>query len=293
MIETKVPRYLFKGFWHAIFILLAVACIAPIILLISISFSDNGEIVRNGYSFWPQNFNLEAYQYILKDSWKIVNAYKITIFVTVVGTVMALLCTILLAYPISRKEFRFRKGVSFAVFFTMLFNGGLVPTYILITRYLNLTDNIWVLILPGLVSPWNVILMKSFFTDIPNEIIEAATIDGASEKKTLFSIVLPISKPALATIGLFIILQYFNDWQGSMLYMNDSSKISLQYFLYKTLNNIQEAQSNTAVFEADRVFPQEPVRMAMAVLVITPVMIVFPFLQKYFVKGITLGSVKG
>lgn len=293
MIERKFTKYGTGLICNLVFILLSVVCIAPIILLISISLSDNGLIVNNGYSFLPQRANLEAYRYILKDSWKIVNAYKISLIVTTVGTVIALLCTVMLAYPISRKDFKLNRITAFLVFFTMLFSGGLVPTYIMITRYLHLGNSIWVLILPYLVTPWYVILMKSFFTDIPNEIIEAASIDGASEFRILFNIVIPLAKPALATVGLFIILQYFNDWQLSMLYIDDSSKISLQYFLYKTLNNIEEAQNNRSIFEADMIFPQEPVRMAMAVLVIIPIMVVFPFLQKYFVKGITLGSVKG
>lgn len=293
MIESKASKYVFKAICHLLFIILSVACIAPIILLVSISLSDNGMIVQNGYSFLPQGFNWGAYEYIMQDSWKVVNAYKITLIVTVAGTALGLLCTILIAYPISRRDYRFRRGISFVVFFTMLFNGGLVPTYIFITRSLHLTDSLWVLILPGLVTPWYVILMKSFFADIPTEITEAATIDGANEFTILFRVVLPLAKPALATVGLFIILQYFNDWQSSMLYINDSDKISLQYFLYKTLNNIEEARNNRMYFEVDLVFPEEPVRMAMAVLVIAPIMIVFPFLQKYFVKGITLGSVKG
>lgn len=293
MIKNRLLKKISNTGCNFVLITFSVLCIIPLILVLSISLSDNAQIISDGYSFIPRGFNVEAYKYIMKDSWSIVNAYKTTIIVTVSGTIVGLLSTVMIAYPISRRDYALRGVVSFAVFFTMLFNGGLVPTYILMTRYLNLSDNLLALILPGLVVPWNVILFKSFLMDIPTEITEAATIDGANEFSILFKIIMPLSKPALATVGLFIILQYFNDWQGSMLYMTDSSKISLQYFLYKTLNNIEEARKNRMFFEADMVFPQEPVRMAMAVLAIFPIIVVFPFLQKYFVKGITLGSVKG
>lgn len=293
MVQNKKSLFFTTVASNFPFIVLSIVCIAPILLLISISLSDNSIIITEGYSFVPQGFNLEAYKYILKDPWQIINAYKVTIIVTTVGSITSLLLTILLAYPISRTEFKISRVISFMVFFTMLFSGGLVPSYILITRYLKLGNTLWALILPLLVTPWFVILMKAFFINIPNEIIEAATIDGASEFRILFNIIVPLSKPALATIGLFIILRYFNDWTLSMLYIEDSNKISLQYFLYRTLNNIEEAQKNRSFMEAGQIFPQEPVRMTMAVLTIIPIMIVFPFLQQYFVKGITIGSVKG
>jgi putative aldouronate transport system permease protein len=293
MVESKASRVMSASFSNFIFILLGLACVAPVLLLISISFSDNGLIIRDGYSFWPKGFNLEAYAYVLKDPTSILNAYKVTGFVTVAGSIAGLILTTFIAYPLSRTEYKFTKWISFAVFFTMLFSGGLVPTYILMTKYLNLNDNILVLILPYLITPWYVMLMKSFFMGIPNEIIEAAVIDGAGEFRILFRIVMPLSKPALASIGLFIILKYYNDWWLSMLYINDSSKVSLQYFLYRVLASIEEAQKNLSIFEAGTVFPQESARMAMAVMVVVPVIIVFPFLQKYFVRGITIGSVKG
>ena len=293
MVESRLSRISNKIVSNSVFIILAFACVAPLILLISISFSENGLIIKNGYSFFPQGFNLEAYKFLLRDVSAIGNAYKVTAFVTTVGSVVALIMTVFLAYPISRQEFKYGRVISFLVFFTLLFNGGLVPSYILTTRYLNLGNTIWVLILPYLVTPWYVMLMKAFFVGIPNEIIEAAVIDGAGEFRILFKIVMPLSKPALASIGLFIILKYYNDWWLSMLYINDSDKVSLQYFLYRVLSSIEEAQNNKSIFEVGKTFPQESVRMAMAVFVIVPIIAIFPFLQKYFVKGITIGSVKG
>lgn len=293
MIQDKKRAFLGKTVSNLLFLMISAACVIPIILLISVSLSDNGEILQYGYSLLPRGFNFSAYEYLLKDADKIVQAYKVTILVTVVGTIGSMLCTVLLAYVTSRKNFKYRNVISFLIFFTMLFHAGMFPSYYWITNGLHLKDNLAALILPGFVNAWNILLMRSFFFGIPEEITEAATIDGCSEWGILFRIVLPLSKAALATVGLFAILRYFNDWQSSMLYINDTSKISIQYFLYKTMNNIAAAQSNPASFGSVEAFPQEPVRMAIAVITIAPIVLVFPFLQKYFVKGITLGSVKG
>lgn len=294
MIHNKGGEVVGKIFAYLLFLVFSILCVAPILLLISVSLSDNGEILRNGYSFLPQGFNFSAYEYLLKDISKIAAAYKITIIVTVCGTICSMICTVFLAYVISRKNFKYKSIIAFLIFFTMLFHAGMFPSYYWITNGLNLKNNILALILPGLVSAWNVLLMKSFFLSLPDEITEAASIDGCSHFGILFRIVLPLSKAAMATVGLFTLLRYFNDWQSSMLYMTDSSKISVQYFLYKTMNNVAEAQANaSAMTSSTEVFPQEPVRMAIAVITIVPIIVVFPFLQKYFVKGITLGSVKG
>lgn len=292
MVENKGKKLAGTLGAHLLFIVFSVLCIIPIVMLVSISLSDNGEILRHGYSFIPRGLTLEAYRYIMKDASKIAAAYRITLFATVAGTLASMICTVLLAYVISRRNFKYRSVVSFVIMFTMLFHAGMFPSYYWITNGLHLKNNLLVLILPGCVTAWNVLLMKSFFLSIPDEIVEAAAIDGCSNFGILFKIVLPLSKAALATVGLFTILRYFNDWQSSMLYMNEN-RISIQYFLYKTLNNIAAAQANTSVLQSYEVFPQEPVRMAIAVIAIAPIIIIFPFLQKYFVKGITLGAVKG
>ena len=292
MVENKGKKLAGTLGAHLLFIVFSVLCIIPIVMLVSISLSDNGEILRHGYSFIPRGFTLEAYRYIMKDASKIAAAYRITLFATVAGTLASMICTVLLAYVISRRNFKYRSVVSFVIMFTMLFHAGMFPSYYWITNGLHLKNNLLVLILPGCVTAWNVLLMKSFFLSIPDEIVEAAAIDGCSNFGILFKIVLPLSKAALATVGLFTILRYFNDWQSSMLYMNEN-RISIQYFLYKTLNNIAAAQANPSVLQSYEVFPQEPVRMAIAVIAIAPIIVIFPFLQKYFVKGITLGAVKG
>ena len=285
-------RIIGKFFSHLVFIILSALCLMPILLLLSVSLSDNGEILKNGYSLFPRGMNIDAYVYLSKDLSKIMRAYGITFISTFFGFVGGLICTIMLAYSMSRKEFTYRKAVTLTVLFTMLFHAGLFPSYIWITKYLNLKNNLLVMIIPGFVTAWYVMLMKSFFEAIPEEIIEAAIVDGCNNMRILFRIVIPLSKPAIATVSLFIILKYFNDWQTSMLYM-DSSKVSIQYFLYKTMNNLSEAQNSTIGFSSYEDFPQEPVRMAIAVITVFPIIVLFPFLQKYFVRGITIGAVKG
>ena len=285
-------RIMGKFFSHLVFIILSALCLMPILLLLSVSLSDNGEILKNGYSLFPRGMNIDAYVYLSKDLSKIMRAYGITFISTFFGFAGGLICTIMLAYSMSRKEFTYRKAVTLTVLFTMLFHAGLFPSYIWITKYLNLKNNILVMIIPGFVTAWYVMLMKSFFEAIPEEIIEAAIVDGCNNMRILFRIVIPLSKPAIATVSLFIILKYFNDWQTSMLYM-DSSKVSIQYFLYKTMNNLSEAQNSTIGFSSYEDFPQEPVRMAIAVITVFPIIVLFPFLQKYFVRGITIGAVKG
>lgn len=292
MVQNKGKKIAGVATAHTLFAILSVLCVIPIVMLVSISLSDNGRILREGYSFLPRGFTLEAYKYLMKDASKILGAYRITLFETVVGTLSSMICTVLLSYVISRRNFKYRNIISFIVMFTMLFRAGMFPSYYWITNGLGLKNNLLVLILPGCVTAWNVLLMKSFFLDVPEEIIEAASIDGCNNYGILVRVVLPLSKAALATVGLFTILRYFNDWQSSMLYMNED-RISVQYFLYKTLNNIAAAQANTSALQSYEVFPQEPVRMAIAVISIVPIIVVFPFLQKYFVKGITLGAVKG
>lgn len=292
LVQNKGKKIAGVATAHTLFAILSVLCVIPIVMLVSISLSDNGRILREGYSFLPRGFTLEAYKYLMKDASKILGAYRITLFETVVGTLSSMICTVLLSYVISRRNFKYRNIISFIVMFTMLFRAGMFPSYYWITNGLGLKNNLLVLILPGCVTAWNVLLMKSFFLDVPEEIIEAASIDGCNNYGILVRVVLPLSKAALATVGLFTILRYFNDWQSSMLYMNED-RISVQYFLYKTLNNIAAAQANTSALQSYEVFPQEPVRMAIAVVSIVPIIVVFPFLQKYFVKGITLGAVKG
>lgn len=279
-----------------LFILLALFCVVPILYILSASLSDEIQLTKEGYSLLPRGFSLEAYKYILESPKPIINAYGVTILVTLGGTAVSLLVTTMLAYVIARKDFKIGRVFAFMIFFSMLFNGGLVPTYIMLTKYYHLKDTIWALIFPYIIMPWHVFLMKGFLADIPTSLIEAAKIDGAGEVKTFFKIIVPISKPALATVGLFIAFTYWNDWYQSMLYIDSPDINSLQFYLYRIMNNIQYLSTsmqagNISIDIAS--LPSETARMALCILVAGPMLVVFPFFQKYFVKGLTVGAVKG
>ena len=279
-----------------LFILLALFCVVPILYILSASLSDEIQLTKEGYSLLPRGFSLEAYKYILESPKPIINAYGVTILVTLGGTAVSLLVTTMLAYVIARKDFKVGRVFAFMIFFSMLFNGGLVPTYIMLTKYYHLKDTIWALILPYIIMPWHVFLMKGFLADIPTSLIEAAKIDGAGEVKTFFKIIVPISKPALATVGLFIAFTYWNDWYQSMLYIDSPDINSLQFYLYRIMNNIQYLSTsmqagNISIDIAS--LPSETARMALCILAAGPMLVVFPFFQKYFVKGLTVGAVKG
>lgn len=279
-----------------LFILLALFCVVPILYILSASLSDEIQLTKEGYSLLPRGFSLEAYKYILESPKSIINAYGVTILVTLGGTAVSLLVTTMLAYVIARKDFKIGRVFAFMIFFSMLFNGGLVPTYIMLTKYYHLKDTIWALIFPYIIMPWHVFLMKGFLADIPTSLIEAAKIDGAGEVKTFFKIIVPISKPALATVGLFIAFTYWNDWYQSMLYIDSPDINSLQFYLYRIMNNIQYLSTsmqagNISIDIAS--LPSETARMALCILAAGPMLVVFPFFQKYFVKGLTVGAVKG
>lgn len=279
-----------------LFILLALFCVVPILYILSASLSDEIQLTKKGYSLLPRGFSLEAYKYILESPKPIINAYGVTILVTLGGTAVSLLVTTMLAYVIARKDFKMGRVFAFMIFFSMLFNGGLVPTYIMLTKYYHLKDTIWALIFPYIIMPWHVFLMKGFLADIPTSLIEAAKIDGAGEVKTFFKIIVPISKPALATVGLFIAFTYWNDWYQSMLYIDSPDINSLQFYLYRIMNNIQYLSTsmqagNISIDIAS--LPSETARMALCILAAGPMLVVFPFFQKYFVKGLTVGAVKG
>ena len=295
MIQKRRDRLISTISINSFFILICVLFLIPIILIISISLSSSDAIYQYGYSLFPKEINFDAYQYLFQDSTQIVQSYWVTIRVVVIGGIASLLLTAMIAYPLSREHYKLKNQVSFIVFFTMLFNGGLVPWYILITNYLHLKDTIWVLILPYLISAWNVILMRTFFKSIPNEVLEAAEIDGANELQIFIKMVLPMSKPGLATIGLLTALRYWNDWWLGMLFIEKDELIPLQYLLYRLMTNIEELKNDALQGAATAVMDlqTEPARMAMAVIAAGPMLLIFPFFQKYFVKGLTVGAVKG
>ncbi|KRF19238.1 carbohydrate ABC transporter permease [Paenibacillus sp. Soil787] len=285
---------------HLFFICLSLACLLPVLLVISISFSDENTVVANGFKFFPEKFSLDAYGFLFNQLSQIITAYGVTIFVTVVGTLLSLLLIALYAYPLSRRELRHRNKFALFIFLTMIFNGGLVPWYLVYVNLLHLKDSVWSLIIPLFLQPFFVIIMRTFFqTTIPDSIIESATIDGASEVKIFYKIILPLSLPVLATIGLFNTLNYWNDWFLSLIFITKGNGISLQYLMYKTLLNIQYLTTNeNAASQLSKMgavvnLPSQTLRMAMAVVGMGPIIFAYPFFQKYFVKGLTIGAVKG
>ena len=263
------------------------------------SITDEQELIRNGYTLFPKALSLDAYQYMFKSSNKIISAYGITILSTVVGTVCGLSMTILMAYPLSRRDLPGRNGLAFYVFFTMLFSGGLVPTYIMYTRYIKVSNTIWALIVPSLVvNAFYVIMMRTYFsTNIPEAVIEAARIDGAGEFRILLTIVLPMSIPMVATMTLLIGLSYWNDWKNGLYYLQQNKSLySIQVLLNDMLRDVQALKSGmdaAAAAEITANMPSTGIKMAIAVVGVLPVLVVYPFFQKYFVKGITIGAVKG
>lgn len=282
---------------NILFLLLAIACLFPVLLVIAVSLTDEQAIIRHGYNIIPHQFSLYAYEYLLKDMEKIVRGYTVSIVVTVLGTIISLLFTSLFAYPISRRDMPFRNQLSFFVFFTMLFNGGLVPWYLTYSAA-GLKNTLLALIIPLLIAPFNIIIMRIFFKNtIPDSLIESAKIDGAGELRIYAQIILPLSLPVMATIGLFQTLNYWNDWYNSMVFISNNDLVSLQYLMYKVINQIQYLTSGmvdaTVAGQELAKIPTETVRMAMAIVGIGPIVFVYPFVQKYFVKGLTIGAVKG
>jgi putative aldouronate transport system permease protein len=281
---------------NAIMIMLSLLFLVPMVLVISSSLTDEITLVRAGYNLFPAKFSLLAYQFILADPYRILNAYSVTVTVTAIGTILGLLLMSMLAYALSRRDFTWRKPISFIIFFTMLFNGGLVPTYFLVTQVLHLKNTLPVLILPYLIVPWYVFLLRTFFASLPHELIEAARIDGAGEMRTFFQVVLPLSTPVLATVGLFMVLMYWNDWWLSLLYISEPKLFSLQYLLYSIMRNAEFLSSGQATLTGlltSVKIPTQTLRMAMVVVAMGPIAIVFLSLQRYFVRGMLVGSIKG
>ena len=280
---------------NIVFIILCAVIIVPFVMIVSVSLSNETDVLKKGYSLFPENFDLSAYKYVFSNPTSIINAYKVTIIYSVSATVLGVLLMAMFAYPLSQKALPGRGIISFLLYFTMLFSGGLVPTYILTANYLHLSNTIWVYILTGLISPWYVFMMRTFFNDIPEAIIESALIDGANDFTIFARFVIPLSKPVIATIALFMFLAKWNDWNTALLYITDDNLVSLQYLLQKIMQNIQLIQNSDFALNmaTGNEIPAETVRMAMVVIVAGPALIVFPFFQKFFVKGLTVGSVKG
>ncbi len=284
-----------RGFAYIFISLFAVMCLIPFILMISTSFSTEGEITKTGFALIPKGFTFTAYELLLKNSKQLLGAYVVTIVMTVLGTFLGLFIISMTGYALQRKDFPFRNGISFYIYFTTLFQGGLVPYYILVTKYMGLKDNYLAVFLPLLMTPWLIILMKNFIKSIPYEITESGKIDGAGDVTIFIKLILPMLKPALATIGLFLALNYWNEWYQSMLFL--SAKVEfrpLQYHLYKIINEVVSLRNSVAATVTQVTsLPLETLKMATAVVATGPIIFLYPFVQKYFISGITVGAVKG
>ena len=290
--------------WNVVFtialLIVSLFMLIPLTLVIIVSFSSEASIANIGFSFFPREWSLAGYKYLMEMGDQVLASYKITILHTILGTLMSLTVMTMYAYVISLKNFRFRKIYTWVLFFTMLFSGGLVPAYIMNVRYLNIDNSIWIFLLPSLVSAYNVIILRTFIiSTIPDSLFEAARIDGAGHFKVFISIVLPLFKAGIATIALFNVVNRWNDWFTGMLYIKDSKLTPLQTLLKNLQDNIDFLKQNAQIAGTpdglallDRL-PDQNLRMACTMIVIIPILCAYPFFQRYFVQGLTLGSVKG
>ena len=288
----------FRLFCTIVLTVLAIIALLPILLIVIASVTDEKALLSNGYTFFPAALSTDSYYYMIRQGSTILRSYGITILTTVLGTLGGVLFTTMLAYPMARSSFRYRNVLSFFVFFTMLFNGGVVASYIMWSRIISIRNTIWALVVPNyLVTAFNVFLVRNYYaTGIPEALIESAQIDGGNEFVIFLKIMIPLSVPVIATVALFSGLAYWNDWVNGLYYITDPTLFGIQNLLIRIMNNIQflKSSSNAALLGTQQVdLPGTSVRMAMAVIGMLPVVIIFPFVQKYFIKGVVLGAVKG
>ena len=283
---------------NIVLILLTISAILPFLFVVMISITDEATIKSNGYSLIPEKPPPEAYKFIFKSGGQIARSYKNSIIITVVGVVLALILTTMYAYSLSREDYEYKGFFTKVSTIPMLFSGGLVANYLIMTQFLGLKDSMWALILPGLVGSYNIILMRTYFqTSIPHALVEAATIDGANEMQIFFKIILPLSLPIIATVGLFLTLAYWNDWYQAMLYIDSEDKIPVQYMLMRIQNStnflsLRKDALGGLAGEIRKTLPQESLKMAIVVITTAPILIAYPFFQRYFISGLTLGAVK-
>lgn len=281
---------------HALLILVSLTYIYPILLMLSISFSAESSITAEGYKLIPSVWSLDAYKLAFENPTQIVNSYKVTIAYSILGTFLSLIVQTLMAYPLSRSTYKRKKQLTTFLMITMFFSGGLVPSYILNTQYLHLGNSFWIYIFPSLMSAWNVILFKTYFKGLPEELVDAAKLDGAGEYRIYFQIIIPLSTPIIACIAFTTMLGKWNDWNTSLLYIRNSQLYSLQYLLQRIINEadyITQMQGTAMESLVGKDTPKETLRYATAIIAAGPMMIIFPFFQKYFSEGLVVGSVKG
>ena len=287
--KKKITGFdIFNAGWMALF---AFYCLVPMMIMITASFSTDRALQEFGFTLLPKETSLQAYKVVFSDGAALFRAYMVSIVVTVCGTVLSLVLTALMAYPLSKEDFAFKKPITGLVLFTQLFGAGLVPTYILITQYLDWRNSLLALIIPGLSGPFYIILMRTFFQDIPKELYESARIDGCPEFKFFMKIVLPLSKPVIATCAVLFSLNYWNDWFSSFLYIENREVWTIQYLMIKLANEAQAWKTNASLAVATE--GADSIVMATCLIGTIPILIVFMFLQKYIVKGMTVGAVKG
>ncbi|MCD1258338.1 carbohydrate ABC transporter permease [Paenibacillus athensensis] len=294
-IKTEGATIVFNALGYTLITLFALFCLLPFWLIIAGSFTSEVTILQEGFNLFPKVFSLEAYRVVFSTPGQIERAYAVTIGITAVGSFFGLFFVSMAGYVLARKDFVYRNAVSFLIYFTTLFSGGLIPWYIMITKYLHMKDSYLALILPLMIGAWNIILMKNFMKSIPDSIIESAQIDGAGDFRIYWKLILPLSTPGLATIGLFIALAYWNDWFNAAVFINTDTKFPLQFLLYKILASAEVLRSRIvgSLSLSNMEAPTETLKMAVAVIVTGPIVFLYPFLQKYFVKGLTVGAVKG
>lgn len=294
-IKKAASTRVFEIITYILLALGSIICVIPFIMILSGSFSDNRAILVEGYSLLPRQFTTAAYEMIFKAPKDILQAYKMTIFYTAIGTTLGLLMITMTSFVISRKEFKYRNTVSFLIYFTSIFGGGIMPWFLMYANVLGLKGTAFAIWFPALMSPFLVILMRTYIVgSVPDAITESAKIDGAGNFRVFTRIVLPVLGPGLATVGLFLALGYWNDWYRSSMFSTDSKTWELQFYLYNMLNQasaMKQMAQNTSISTKD--LPTESVKLAMSVVATGPVLLFYPFVQKYFVSGITVGAVKG
>jgi len=293
--KQRLPDRTVVILFYSFSIAFALICLYPFLLVVLSSLTEEVSLLKNGYSLFPKRASLSAYQAIFQTA-TIPKAYAVTLFITVVGTALSLLVTSLTAYSLSGRRLYYRGAIAFYFYFTMLFGGGMVSSYILIAKYLHMQNSIWVYIIPALLGPWNMFLMRNFFNEIPEELFESAKLEGAGELVMLRHIVIPLSLPAMAAIGLFYALSYWSSWVPGMLYIDNPNLYSLQYIIMQIIRNIDIAQTiavDGMPVGGSAIAPAYTVRLATAVVTVGPIVFLYPFLQKYFVSGLKVGAIKG
>jgi putative aldouronate transport system permease protein len=292
--KSTPQNFVFNIVGYSYITIISIFCLLPFWLIIAASFTSEKAIMNDGYNMWPTEFSLTAYKTVLAGGDILSKAYLVSICTAVIGTLLGLFMMAMAAYALQRKDMRYRNQISFYVFFTTLFGGGLVPYYILVAKYLGMKNSYLAILLPGLMSPWLLLLLRNFIQQIPDSITESAKIDGAGDFTIFTKLILPLAKPGLATIGLFLALQYWNDWFNASLFLLKKNMFPLQYYLQNVIQNAQYAKDLAARgAKIDLNTPTESLKMATAVVATGPIIFLYPFVQKYFVKGLTVGSVKG